>query len=529
MIKDIIEKEESPRKVTLSVFILILSLAAFSWIPFNACLNSEHILISLAAQDFASVGDLSRLLASDGYIHSFPLYSIILSLFDPWIAQSDLIVLLPALVAILATALLAGYMASRSSGHLAGITATSMVITSFAIGLVVAPSLNAILTTFLTLLAWSIWYRTSRIYNLPWPLVWALSLLPVFIAFFASGPMSFIYFYTPLLFMKRPLRTRSRFVQIQHLIPLVIYSIICKTVWGGLFHNEALFFLTPVSGKNLFMFLFHAFLVVFPWMFVAWPIFCASFMTVEKTPIFNRFLRTILLVLAVIELILHQSDQILSPLLAVFAIGGALHYEIFTARYVLYLKRLILFIFKITLPLLIGNMLIITLHFSNLNYLPNLNENLIVYTLVSSVFALTMMVIIYYLRGRFLVFSCRLAFSVVVLFSMIYSMMTMIQGKYDYHEYSVISAVIPPTSEVYSSLGRKYIKEIFYLQRKVIPLGDSQSLPDGIDSAFILSDEKPPVFENFDWKSVAECKTDIGEVSIWSGVRRPDIIEADHE
>lgn len=524
-----IYKEKAPKKTAVIIYTLLLAVLAFVWIPFNAYLTQPNVRVALAAQDFANGDGLSRLIAENGYLHDFPLYSIILSIFPTLGVRPELLIYLPAIISILGISFIAGFMASKSSGHLAGITAMSISILAFSTGLMLNPCLNTILSTFLIFTGWCTWYRMSRIKNYNWVAVWTLSLLPVCLAFFASGAMSFIYFYTPLLFMKRPLKTRSRLVQVQHLIPLVLYLVISYTLWKQIFHHEALFFTTPVKDKSFWQFSFQLLIILTPWLFVGWPIFCASFLAVEKTPIFNRYIRTLLVISTLLTLFVHTNRHLLSPLIAVFAIGGALNYEFFIRRYYLYLKRLSVFFVKLTIPLLFWNLLVASLHYSQLKIFPNLNHYDLVLTILTATTAIIVMFTIHKLRGRLLLFSCRLALIFTVFTGVVYSTITIAYQKFDYNHFSKQTKIIPKTATIFTTLNSDFQKEFFYLRRQVKIVNKSEPLPMTSAGLYLLSNELPPVYAAYQWTNIVKTSTPQGAITIWKGEKKPEILEPKNE
>lgn len=526
---EMIYKEKAPNKYAVISYTLLLALLTFVWIPFNAYLNDSNVLVALAAQDFANGEGLSRLIAENGYLHDFPLYSIILSLFPSLGVRPELAIFLPAIFSILGISFIAGFLASKSSGHLAGMTAMSISILAFSTGLMITPCLNTLLSTFLIFLGWGIWYRTSRIKNLNWFAVWGLSLFPVLLAFFASGAMSFIYFYAPLFFMRRPLKTRTRLVQIQHLIPLFFYLILSYTLWRQLFNHEALFFITPVKDKNFWLFLTQLLIILTPWLFVGWPIFCASFLAVEKTPIFNRYIRTLLVISTLLALLIHTNRQLLSPFVAVFAVGGALNYEFFIRRYYLYLKRLTVLFFKLIIPLLSWNLIVCSLHYSKFKTFPNLNHYDLVLAILTALIAIIVMFAIYHLRGRLLIFSCRLALTYSVFTGVVYSTISIGRHNYDYNGFSKQTKIIPEGAPIFTTLDATYQKEFFYLRQSVKPVDKSKPLPMSSGSIYFLSNEFPPVYAAYQWENILKTSTPKGPITLWKGEKKPEIKELKSE
>ena len=524
-----IYKEKAPKKNAVIIYTLLLAVLTFVWIPFNAYLNNSNVLVALAAQDFSNGEGLSRLIAENGYLHDFPLYSIILSLFPNLGVRPELAIFIPAIVSILGISFVAGFLASKSSGHLAGITAMSISILAFSTGLMINPCLNTLLSTFLIFLGWSIWYRTSRIKNFNWFTVWGLSLFPVFLAFFASGAMSFIYFYAPLFFMKRPLKTRTRLVQIHHLIPLFFYLILSYTLWRQIFNHEALFFVTPVKDKNFWMFVIQLLIILTPWLFVGWPIFCASFLAVEKTPIFNRYIRTLLVISTLLALFIHTDRQLLSPLVAVFAVGGALNYEFFIRRYYLYLKRLTILFFKLTIPLLAWNLIVTSLHYSKFKTFPNLNHYDLVLAILTATIAIIVMLTIHLLRGRLLIFSCRLALTFSIFTGVVYSTVAIGRHNYDYNAFSKEMRIIPTNASIFTTLDSKYQKEFFYIRHHIHAISKSGSIPITAGEIYFLSNEYPPVYAAFQWTNILKTSTPQGPITIWRGKKKPEISETKSE
>lgn len=194
-----------------------------------------------------------------------------------------------------------------------------------------------------------LWYYFAAIRG-NWSQAWAVGLGCCAVGFYMQGIDAVIYFMLPLIFMRRPLGI------FQHLS--------CRGMFAGLgiLAAVALLWYLPYSFDgvqisliypqadwmgnweyllHLLCFPLDLILRMMPWALLGWVPFCVAFQTLDETPIFSRFLRTLFLadffLLWAAPLDDSYSLMILVPPLAMMT---GLNYELAVRRYGNFYRRL---------------------------------------------------------------------------------------------------------------------------------------------------------------------------------------------
>ena len=157
------------------------------------------------------------------------------------------------------------------------------------------------LTVLLLLSGWILWYYCGIIKG-NWNLGWICSLFFAGMAFYTIGWTAIVYFFIPLIFMRRPLTlwNKLKFPGFTVGICLVVVFILLWMIpqisnsINSPFYTPSL--LNDVSNtyfRDLIFYPFNIFGGFMPWAVLAWPAFCVAFYPLDKNPIFSRFLRII--------------------------------------------------------------------------------------------------------------------------------------------------------------------------------------------------------------------------------------------
>jgi len=335
--------EPIPRKRAYFLLVAAFLLLYLPFLDLRELQTAEAFHLTVAREMMAG-GDLLHSTVHGEEVSDLPLYPWLVcaaraaGFSNAWAAR------LPGVLAVLAMAALCSWLAARAGGHLAGVVAGAMVLSCLItlregrvaqVNVVVAMLISA---------AWFSWYRLGRVYR-RWGLAWCAGLSFTFIAFLGIGIMAFIYFYFPFLFLRRrPLRVWRRFWVPAHMLVLAAIGL---AVWGWLRWSppQTIFpwntlraSLIPENTESylghLFTFPFICAWDLMPWSFAAWPSFCVAFRAVERTPIFCRYLRTLVLpVFGAAWLLPGATTLSLLPVLGPLAVLTGLYFDVLLRRY----------------------------------------------------------------------------------------------------------------------------------------------------------------------------------------------------
>lgn len=338
-----IYKEKSLPWGVSTVLLLLAFLAVFQ--PWNLDLRELSRLEGLFA---AVVQDLSWdkgvvATAHEAVIHNaFPLYPLFVKGVHYLGIPMEMALRLVSLFMLGMTAVLVFFAAASNRTGRAGAVAAAMYIGT---NLVIEKGIdgNPATTTALAvlgahLLLFQFGFRKSN-----WSLAWILALLVMTLGFFSGGFLAILYFVFPIFFFRRPLSVKSKFAKpgfwigtlflagsiahwglaswdLAHKIPLQM------TWWG----QEGIWDYI----KTILLFPFELPIRLLPWSLVAWLPFCVALQTLDKTPIFSRFLRTLAFANLALIWLLPRSDfrdiiYILGPL----SILTGINYDIGMRRY----------------------------------------------------------------------------------------------------------------------------------------------------------------------------------------------------
>ena len=157
------------------------------------------------------------------------------------------------------------------------------------------------LTVVLLLAGWILWYYYGIVKG-DWNIGWILGLLFAGLAFYAIGWIALIYFFLPLIFMRRPLSfwNKLRYPGFSVGLCLVLFFILLwiipKMIVSADSNIVPVTFLNDISETYFTDILFYPFNIIgglMPWAILLWPVFCAAYQPLDKNPIFSRFLRTL--------------------------------------------------------------------------------------------------------------------------------------------------------------------------------------------------------------------------------------------
>lgn len=326
-------------------YLLLFAAFLLLYLPFLALreLQPSEAFHLVVAREMMASGDLARPTVHGEAVSDLPLYPWLVCMARSAGLPNEWAARLPGVLAVLCMTVLCSRLAARAGGHLAGVVAGAMALSSLVMlreGRVA--QVNVVAATLLSA-AWFSWYRLGRVYR-RWGLAWSAGLLFSFIAFFGIGIMAFVYFYFPFLFLRRPLRAWRRFWVPGH---LVVLGAIMVTIWLWLRlspqqtilpWNTLRASLIPENPESylghLFSFPLACAWDLMPWTFAVWPAFCVAFRAVERTPIFCRYLRTLVLPLFAAAWLLPGATTVsLLPVMGPMAVLTGLYFDVLLRRY----------------------------------------------------------------------------------------------------------------------------------------------------------------------------------------------------
>jgi 4-amino-4-deoxy-L-arabinose transferase-like glycosyltransferase len=480
-------------------------------------LRSQEALLASIATDVRAGDNLLMTTVHGEQVPAFPVYPWLIRICSAFQHPNEWTIRLPAALAVLGLAALAGLTASNAAGNLAGLVAASMVLTSVAClreGVVAG---DDTLFAFFLGAAWLAWFWFGR-ERQTWWLAWLVSLTAVLLATFTSGIQAFVCFYLPLLFVRRPLRRWQRFFSVGHIVALALAVAVLiywhRTVPGQTLLPWSTLVLRAVpedTGSyvaHLVSFPLKSVVLVLPWLFLAWPGFCLAYRPLEKNPVFCHFLRTILFSLFLASWALPRSSpRVLMPLIGPLAILTAVHYEILVRRHYLDLQRLIRVLAGIAVALAGLGSIASALHLTGLVDLSGWSAR-----------TTTVMLALLVVAGGVSWWGHRHASlrPVWVMFLLSFSMMCLVQravhppwqawlGNSRRGNAEILRAEVPETETVHKTVRRLMLAECFYLQRRIRQIADlDQDLPEDAPTVYVLGGEKPPILPTRSWRACSK-------------------------
>ncbi len=187
-----------------------------------------------------------------------------------------------------------------------------------------------------------IWYNFAALRG-DWSKAWIAGFTACAVGFYINGIYSLIFFLLPLVFMRRPLGIFRHLGNRGMILGIGIFALV-TLLWYLPYHFDGVIVAQAVPRLAMLVgwdYLWH--LLCFPWDFalrmlpwalLAWSPFCVAIQTLDDTPMFSRFLRTLFLanffLLWITPLDEVNDWLILVPPLAVMT---GLNYELTVRRY----------------------------------------------------------------------------------------------------------------------------------------------------------------------------------------------------
>ena len=224
----------------------------------------------------------------------------------------------------------------------AGAAAAAVMISSVLIFDKAPDGLDNTIFVLILLAGHLLWYYFAALRG-DWSKGWLLGLTACAVGFYLKGMMAVVFFVVPLIFMRRPLGIFQR-LNNRGIVFGTAILFLAVILWYLPYYFEGVVSAAVypqadwLDGKDylvhLLTFPLDFWLRMLPWALLAWAPFCVNFQTLDPTPIFSRFLRTLFLadffLLWVIPLDEAHDWIILVPPLAIMT---GLNYELAVRRY----------------------------------------------------------------------------------------------------------------------------------------------------------------------------------------------------
>ena len=231
----------------------------------------------------------------------------------------------------------------------AGACAAAMMITSLLMIDKVPDGYSNTLFTLIIFAGHLLWYYFAA-WRGDWSKAWLAGFTACAVGFYIEGVISLIFFLLPLIFMRRPLGIFRRLNNRGVVLGIGILAL-TTLLWYLPYHFEGVRIAAVfprVDVLNTWEYLLHLVtfpvdfaLRLFPWALLAWAPFCVAFQTLDDTPMFSRFLRTLFFADSFLLWITPADEAhswiILLPPLAVMT---GLNYELTVRRYGNFFRKL---------------------------------------------------------------------------------------------------------------------------------------------------------------------------------------------
>jgi hypothetical protein len=240
----------------------------------------------------------------------------------------------------------------RAAGPEAAMVGVATVISANVMiekGLDGYPNMTALMFLFA---AWLVWF-TFGVVRSHWNKAWIYSSLLCGLSFYTIGWSAIVYFFFPLIFMRRPLTLWPKLKKpgFAVAVGIILFFILFWGIPRWSVGTDIPFKNNPLTRglldgyfKHIIEFPFDLVIRFLPWSIIAWPPFCVAFFPLDKNPIFSRFMRIIFISLFFLlwfSPVAGTRDMII--LLPPLSILIGMNYWLLARRYALFYIRFLKF------------------------------------------------------------------------------------------------------------------------------------------------------------------------------------------
>lgn len=283
--------------------------------------------------------------------NGFPLYPAVCHYAEKWIPlplETTMRLISIAMFLLTATGVFFGAKSGRNA-H-AGIVAAAIYLTSF-VTMEKAWEGNPVTISAFFLLLAQLFFFYYGIRRSDWNKAWISAGILMGLGFLSGGFRLLLFFVLPMFFFRRPLSMKSKFHHPGFVFGIILFGI-AFAAWAVplavAYHQIPLDyqFWSRSSAEfwyNIVSFPFKFLIQLLPWTLIIWLPFCPALRDTDATPIYDRYLRTLVLpAFAIIWLAPEFDAREVLYLLGPLAILCGNAYELGMRRYGLKIKKLLL-------------------------------------------------------------------------------------------------------------------------------------------------------------------------------------------
>lgn len=184
-----------------------------------------------------------------------------------------------------------------------------------------------------------------------WGIAWPLCAVLLMAGFFTGGFLVIALFVIPLLILRRLLSGKAKFRNFGFFIAAAMVLVGCLLRLAVLWRFEKLTgggtlffrgFADPDYLGDFLLYWFRLPLRLLPWSFIAWIPFCTALQQLDTKPLFSKYLRTLIFVIAALLWLVPKTDEReLFYLLGPLAILTGIYYELGMRRFGERLRKLL--------------------------------------------------------------------------------------------------------------------------------------------------------------------------------------------
>ena len=375
-----------------------------------------------------------------------------------------------------------------------------------------------------------------------WNRAWIFSALLVTAGFFSGGATVPIFFVFPMFFFRRPMSVSSKFRR-PGFVAAVVIAALAVLAWGASFgaspRQVSLYDMWQFGEVSLrWRMLTFPFLLVFwllPWSLIAWMPFCEALRSTDRTPIYSRYLRTLVIPSLGLLWLLPETGRFgLFYILAPLSVLTGRFYELGIRRYGVRLRKFfpVLELFMAAAPLAIAagcflpeawlGKLFSMRHTLQFREAANFRS----VALAVMVLALLLALYVHKRRGGDPAWMILLAVSVAS--ALFFNTLVFPYKSQDQHSRAVgrrLREVLPEGRIVYTkNVPRSMNGALFYSGLPMYRMDHEEGFPSAEQEdvhLLLLNDEFPGKFPQFSgfggWKNVETFDCDGRSMTLWKG------------
>jgi len=369
-----------------------------------------------------------------------------------------------------------------------------------------------------------------------WNRAWIYSALLVTFGFLSGGFIVPVFFIFPMFFFRRPLSVSSKFRRPGFAVAIAIVVLVVLIWWVSFSSSPRQ--ISPYDmwwrqlsevglGWRMLSFPFMLAFWLLPWSLIGWIPFCAALQSLDKTPIYSRYLRTLAFSsLALLWLLPETGRYGLFYALVPLSVLTGRFYELGMRRYGVKLRRFLLvvevFMAVVVFMIAAGCLLPKELleKFISVDNSLKFREGMRFHILAAVLIALVVMLAYYVHRRRFgdPVWLVLLSASVAsALFLNGVNLPYKVQDHSKRAFGTALRQVLPKKRKIYTGNVRNLNGGLFYSGASVYRLGPGENFPDNEKEVYFLSGEFPQFGGYGSWSEVGSFDYNGHLLRLWHG------------